>query len=246
MASNDRPVNLQEELVKYLVKKQSRRYKVPEVGVYYPSTLVQYCPRGPWNFYMMALQDKKLPDSFILHMAEGNVWHDLMEDLRIWDSTEQSCKKRVDLEDGSHIWIRGRYDAVRGDTVYDFKRTDRVPWGYKPKFEHVLQINFYMECLGKPKGVIAYIGTLNGQFGVYPFYHVLSDWHTQLLVNKAIALHTHLVYKSPPICSCRTKQHEIEWEHYVTEVLHGKTQTSTSATPRVQGGTGKHSTKGRS
>jgi hypothetical protein len=71
-----------------------------------------------------------------------------------------------------------------------------------------------MECLGKPKGVIAYIGYENGNFRIKEYYHVLIDWMTQTLVNKALTLHTHLVNDVPPVCTCKSKIHETEWLQY--------------------------------
>jgi hypothetical protein len=214
--SKYKTINLQEELTNYLRRGRMKKYKLPEIGVYYPTTLVQNCIRGQWNFYKMTIQQRKFPDGFILKTAEGNAWHEMLEDLKIWDSVEGSCSMKVPLEDGTHITIRGRYDVVRGDTVYDFKRTEWVPYR-KAKFPHLLQLNFYMECLGKPKGVIAYIGYSGGEFRIMEYYHVLTDWMTETLKNRALTLHTHLVHDVPPVCTCRRKTHEIEWEQYVRE-----------------------------
>lgn len=213
---NDYPINLQDELANHLRKKRMHGYKLPRIGVYYPTTLIQSCTRSQWNFYMMAMREGKFPDAFLLKTQEGTAWHELMEGVRIWDSVEGPARKRIKLEDGTWITIRGRYDAVRGYTVYDFKRVEWVPYR-KAKFDHILQLNFYMECLGKPKGVLAYIGYKNGEFGIHEYYHVLSDWHTQHLINRAITLHMHLVNNAPPVCSCRTKFHEIEWANYLRD-----------------------------
>lgn len=211
------PINLQEELVGMLRRKNMRSYRLPQIGVYYPTTLVQNCVRGQWNFYKMSIEGRKFPDGFVLKTSEGTVWHDMLEGLNVWDSTEGRASMRVPLEGGGYITIRGRYDAIRGDTVYDFKRTERVPWGRKPRFPHLLQLNFYMECLGKPKGVIAYIGYDGMEFRIKEYYHVLTDWMTQTLINKALTLHTHLVNDLPPNCTCRTKVHEVEWMNYLRE-----------------------------
>ncbi len=210
------PINLQDELVAYLRRKRMRNYRLPEIGVYYPTTLVQSCVRAQWNFYMMTIREKRFPDAFVLKTAEGNAWHAMMEDLHLWDATEQVARMRIKLSDGSTIQIRGRYDAVRGDTVYDFKRTEWIPYK-KAKFEHVLQLNFYMACLSKPRGVIAYIGYSNGEFKVKEYYHVLSDWYTENIINRAIALHGYLMHNEPPLCTCRNKQHESEWNQWLAE-----------------------------
>ena len=211
------PINLQEALVGYLRKKRLKSHRLPTVGVYYPTTLVQPCTRGQYNFYKQTIEQRKFPDSFVLKTSEGTVWHEMLEQIGVWDSVEGPCRMRVPLENGGYITIRGRYDAIRGDTVYDFKRTERVPWGYKPKFAHLLQLNFYMECLGKPKGVIAYIGYEGGNFRIKEYYHVLTDWMTQTLINKALTLHTHLVNDVPPVCTCRNRIHEVEWLQYERE-----------------------------
>lgn len=211
---NNAPINLQSELVNYLRKKKMHAYKLPTIGVYYPTTLVQSCVRSQWNFYMMCIQERAFPDAFILKTSEGNAWHEMLEELRIWDKTEQSARMKIKLENGETIQIRGRFDALRGDTIYDFKRTEWVPYK-KAKFDHVLQLNFYMACLGKPKGVIAYIGYSNGEFKIKEYYHVLSDWYTENLINRAIALHGYLRNGVAPVCTCRNKQHEAEWNQYV-------------------------------
>lgn len=214
------PVNLQFELVESLRRKRKvEKYHLPVIGKYHPSLLVQTCLRGQWNFYKIAIQDQRLPDDFILKTSEGLVWHDMLEALPIWDMTEQIVRMKVPLEGESrkHITIIGKYDAVRGDTVYDFKRTERVPWGYRAKYPHRLQINFYMAALGKPKGVIAYIGYEGRDFKIKEYYHVLTDWMTEQMMNKALTLHTHLVHDVPPVCTCRSKVHEIEWEQHERE-----------------------------
>lgn len=217
MNRKNAPINLQEELVDHLRRKRLRKHRLPQVGVYYPTTLVQPCTRAQWNFYKMTIEQKKFPDGFVLKTSEGTVWHEMLEELNVWDEIEGVAKMRVPLEGGSFITIRGRYDAIRGDTVYDFKRTERVPWGYKPKFNHLLQLNFYMEALGKPKGVIAYIGYDGQNFRIKEYYHVLTDWLTQTLINKALTLHGHLVNDVPPVCTCRNRIHEVEWLAYERE-----------------------------
>jgi len=74
-----------------------------------------------------------------------------------------------------------------------------------------------MEALGKPKGVIAYIGYDGQNFRIKEYYHVLTDWLTQTLINKALTLHGHLVNDVPPVCTCRSKLHEVEWLAYERE-----------------------------
>lgn len=148
------------------------------------------------------------------------MWHEMIQSLGVWDEIEKPVKMRIPLERGNgYITIRGRADAIRGDTVYDFKRTERVPWGWKPKFPHVMQLNFYMECLGKPKGVLAYIGYDGAEFKIKEFYHVLSDWHTENLINRALNLHTFLTNDVAPVCTCRSRVHEIEWHRYLAEAV---------------------------
>jgi hypothetical protein len=209
------PLNLQSALLEHLRKKRLKNHKLPQIGVYYPTTLGLGCIRGQYNFYKMSIEQHAFPDSFLLATSEGIVWHDMLENLNVWDSIEGSAKMKIPLDSGGHITIRGRYDAIRGDTVYDFKKTNRVPWGYKPKFNHLMQLNFYMECLGKPKGVIAYIGYSGRDFVIKEYHHVLTDWLTQTLINKALTLHTHLVNDVPPNCTCRNKMHEVEWLNYM-------------------------------
>jgi hypothetical protein len=213
----NRPINLQAEVIKHIGKKRMRKYKLPKIGVYYPTTLVQGCVRSQWNFYKLSIHSRRFPDGFILKTTEGNAWHDIIEQAPVWDEVEKSVSMRIPFEQGGYITIRGRADAIRGDTIYDFKRTERVPWGYKPKFPHIMQLNFYMECLGKPKGVIAYIGYDGANFRIKEYYHVLSDWHTEQLINRALTLHTYLINDVPPVCTCRSKIHEIEWENYLAE-----------------------------
>jgi hypothetical protein len=74
-----------------------------------------------------------------------------------------------------------------------------------------------MEALGKPKGVIAYIGYDGGKFRIKEYYHVLTDWMTQTFINKALILHAHLVNDVPPVCTCRNRAHEVEWLNYERE-----------------------------
>jgi len=61
----------------------------------------------------MTIEQKKFPDGFVLKTSEGTVWHEMLEELNVWDEIEGVAKMRVPLEGGGFITIRGRYDAIR-------------------------------------------------------------------------------------------------------------------------------------
>ena len=212
-------VSVKEEMIKYFETKAKRKYWLPEIGRYYPSILCQPCLKAMWNYYKMASEQKKFPPGYLLQTGEGIVTHEIIESFKFWDKVEVPVKKIVKASDG---WIKifGRADAVLGDTVYDFKRTQRIP--NKVKFQHRLQLNFYMDCLGKPKGIVCYIGyNSEGEFDVQERPIVLTDWYSAQIINRAIQLHDHLRYNDPPICSCRSRRHDIEWERYLMEKQKG-------------------------
>jgi hypothetical protein len=205
-------VSVKDEILKYFEAKAHKRYKLPEIGVYFPSVLCNSCTKSQWNYYQMAIKEGKLPQSAILQMGEGTVTHELIQSLQIWDATEIPVKMKINTGN-ENIVIRGRADGVIGDTVFEFKRTQYIP--LKIRFSDALQINFYMEALGKPKGILVYIGYKSDRtFDVVERYWTLSDWHTNHLINRAITLHTLLKNKQEAYCSCRSKTHDQQWEQY--------------------------------
>lgn len=215
-------VSVRRIVLDYFRKQTRRRYKPPQIGTYFPSVLTQSCLKGQWNYYMMSIREGQIPDGAIMRMGEGTEWHRILQSYKGWDGVEVKARMRVKVSQkaGDWITIRGRADSVKGDTVYEFKRTSWLP--HKPKFDHVLQINFYMAAIGKPKGVIVYAGNKDGDFDVVEHPVLLSDWHVEHLKNRAMNLHIFLKNKEVPICSCRSRAHDIEWERYTREKGDGR------------------------
>lgn len=216
-------ISVEEELVKFFRDRIPKTFWLPKVGTYFPSVLVRRCPKDAWNYYRITEREGQFPDSFLLHTHEGKAWHAILDKLRdpenpkrsLWSATELVGQKRVRLPNGEYITIRGRCDAVRGDTVYEFKRRSFIP--YKPAWADLFQLNFYCEVLGKPKGKLVVLGYRNNQFTVVEYDHTLTDWMTGVLLEKAQNLHNALRHNEPPMCTCRNKVHDVEWTKFVIQ-----------------------------
>jgi len=191
-----------------------------QVGVYRPSVLSWSCLRKQYNYYFYF--DKKspeeIPDDIVLLLSGGIVFHRLIQSLKLdgkryWSAVEVPCSITVEALNGSQITILGHADAICGSgieaKVYEFKHVRQIP--SKPLFEHVLQLNFYLGALQIPHGVLTYVGYVpSGGLDIKEYPHTFSHWHFEHLINRAITLHTLLVNKTPPRCSCKNRIHEIE------------------------------------
>lgn len=208
-------LSVREELLRFLRREFfEKRYRLPKIGVYHPSILCRSCLKDQWNYYKITTALGQVNDDDVLRISEGLVWHSLIEKMECWTKTEVGVRRIISLNKYETIEIHGRADAVNGDAVYEFKKTAYIP--AKPRFQHILQLNFYMECLGKPQGVLVYLGPAKyGNFDVVEYYWSLSDWHTQHLIDRAVMLHRFLKSKDIPGCSCRSKWHDVEWERFL-------------------------------
>ncbi|GIW67860.1 MAG: hypothetical protein KatS3mg096_728 [Candidatus Parcubacteria bacterium] len=186
-----------------------------QIGVYRPSVLSWSCSRKQWNYYknFHGKTSDEIPDEVILLLAGGVVFHRLIQNLtsegrRFWDRVEIECSMEVQLTSGV-ILIVGHADAIKDGRVYEFKHTRVIP--PKPKFEHLLQLNFYLKALKCLEGSLIYSGyTSEGGLGIKEFQTIISNWHVQHLINRAETLHYLLISDTPPRCSCRDHRHEIE------------------------------------
>jgi len=185
-----------------------------QIGVYRPSVLSWSCLRQQWNYYK-ELHDKtpeEIPDDVVLLLAGGIVFHRLIQQLtengkRYWDKIEVECSIEVPLPTGT-IVIVGHADAIKNGKVYEFKHVRTLP--SKPKFNHLLQLNFYLKALNTVEGYLIYAGYNEfGGLAVREFPWYLSNWHFQHLVNRAETLHYLLISDQPPRCSCRDQRHEV-------------------------------------
>jgi len=200
---------LQEQLVQYLRSKYFGKHEVPvQIGVYRPSVLSWSCLRRQYNYYkqLHGKHQEEIPDNIVLLLGGGIVFHELIESLPIWDQTEIECSLRVNVA-GGEIVIVGHADAIRGDTIYEFKHTRSLP--REPYFQHKIQLNFYLSALNRLKGVLAYTGyDSQGGLSVREFSLRYSDWLLEHLINRAQALHLFLLTDEAPRCSCQDKRHE--------------------------------------
>jgi len=184
------------------------------VGVYRPSVLAWSCARRQFHYYKLFHQrnPEDIPDDIVLLLGGGVVFHRLVQSFkengkRYWDRIEIECSLKATVA-GSNIVLTGHADAIKGDTVYEFKHTRSIPWR-KPKFDHQLQANFYMAAIEKVRGVVVYTGyNEEGGLSIREFPILFSDWHLEHLITRAQSLHTWLVHDTPPRCSCRDRRHE--------------------------------------
>jgi len=198
--------------------KNDKEHKI-RIGTYAPSILVGSCVRSQYNFYK-SLQGKKpeeIPDEVILKLAGGVVFHRILQEFkpdgkkRYWDSVEIPCEHSFEVSQGKKkefILVRGRIDATKNGTIYEFKHTYRIP--QKPKFQHLLQLHFYLGAMQKAQGVLGYIGYDEYGIVVKEFPVVFSTWHFEHILNRAETLHIFLQNSTPPRCTCRSQEHEME------------------------------------
>lgn len=208
-------ISVKEEMLKYVAKYFDRRYKIPKVGIYYPSVLSRSCLKDQFNYYYLSNLIGKIPESYLLEKLEGVLMHELIQSFKVWDDIEVAVSKRIKITSKETIIIKGRADAIKDNVVYEFKRTAYIPG--KPRFKDLVQLNFYMEALGFARGVLVYIGRRNDRMDIIEYPWTLSDWHSNFIVNKAIELHTVLIHEEVPHCSCRNKRHDIEYLQAIQE-----------------------------
>lgn len=208
---------LKQAIISHFLHKKRGKLHLPTRGIYYPSMLVQSCPLYQWLHYKVAQKTGQIPEDFILRTSDGTLWHNEIQSIKgLFDRVEVPA--RVTIKFGQrHILIRGRADGIKGTNgntiVYELKKTSSIPT--KPKFSHVLQIQFYIRALDAHGGVICYIGyDRYRNFKVTEFYVARSDWHFEMLVARAQFLHEMLTTNTPPRCSCRSKIHAHEYEVY--------------------------------
>jgi len=212
---------LKQLLADYCRKKYFGKEAQPvQIGVYRPSVLSWSCVRKQYNYYsnFAGKSPEEIPDDIILLLSGGIVFHRLIQSLRqdgkkYWDAVEVACSIEVPTPEGSTLTILGHADAIHGTgierKVYEFKHVRQIPT--KPLFEHILQLNFYLGALQIPHGVLCYVGYLpGGGLDVKEFPHTFSHWHFEHLINRAITLHTLLIHKTPPRCSCKDRIHEVQ------------------------------------
>lgn len=182
----------------------------PTVGVYWPKVLTWSCLRQQFNFFALYQGQKELPNEVILRLGDGTDFHRLVQKIagrHFWNKVEIPCQTVVEIAGGEKILIRGRADCIKGDTLYELKQTMHLP--YKPRFDHVLQANFYLGSLRMMRGMISYRGyDQSGAMDVREFPIIFSDWHFTHLINRAETLHVLLKSGQPPRCSCRNRRHE--------------------------------------
>lgn len=185
-----------------------------QIGVYYPSMLVGSCYRSQYNFYTQyqGKKNEELPDEVILKLAGGVVFHRILQNFKLdgkkyWDAIEVPCEYSFDTGKGK-ILIRGRIDAIKDNVIHEFKHTYRIP--QKAKFQHLLQLQFYLGAMQKARGQLDYIGYDEYGMVLREFPVIYSQWHFEHLLNRAVALHLYLRHKEPPKCGCRTQEHEYE------------------------------------
>lgn len=210
---------LKTPIIAHLLAKKSGHLHLPKRGIYYPSMLVQSCPMQQWLHYVISQREGKLPEDFLLRTYDGQLWHEEIQSIKgLFDKVEIPVSMRIKLSVGNYITIRGRADAIKGTNgstvVYELKKTSSIPT--KPKFAHVMQLQFYLRALNANSGIISYIGyDRYRNFRIEEFFITQSDWYFEQLVTKAQTLHVLLKDKhNPPRCSCRSKIHNHIWQEW--------------------------------
>lgn len=211
-------MEIQTLLARYCRRAYFRQNPQPvRIGEYRPSVLCWSCVRRQWNYYKQFANrpPEEIPDNIVLLLAGGIVFHRLVQNIRkddntrYWDRVEVECQERIVLPNGDSFIIKGHADAIRNGVVYEFKHTRSIPTS--PKFEHRLQINFYLKALSMVEGKLCYVGyDPDGGLSVREFPVFYSDWHFNHLVTRAQTLHYLLLSDMPPRCSCRNNIHEYQ------------------------------------
>jgi hypothetical protein len=199
-------------LLDYYNKRWGSEIRIYKSSEYHVSSLLGSCVKATWNNYMMKRKTKEHEEATKLLFLKGLIFHELLQkSSKAWDGVEVECTRKIKTSHGVTTLI-GHADAVKDDTVYEFKTCMRIP--YKPRFDHVAQVNAYATMLGKPRAIIVYAGSDGEAFNVKEFTVLPSEWHYTLLVNKLHTIHALLKTKAQPMCSCRNRQHDIEWLAY--------------------------------
>lgn len=185
-----------------------RKYKI---GEYHVSSLLGSCLKATWNHFQMKKLTKEHIDSTKLIFFKGILFHEMVQKSKAWDGVEVECVKKIKTSHGTATLL-GHADAVKDDAVFELKTCAYIP--RRPKFDHICQVNAYMHMLGKPRGVIVYAGSDGEKFDIKEYQVVQSDWHYQHMINRLMTLHAILKTAGEPICSCRNRQHDIEWLTY--------------------------------
>lgn len=128
--------------------KETKEFKV-EPNIFHASE-IGLCPR-----FIYFNKTNPLKDSFELKKMGliGNIFHEFFEQKLYKD---YMCEKNVCFESGN-IKISGRADAYNETEVIDFKTCKDIKYIFKPKQEHIEQMNIYMKLLGLAQGKIIYI-----------------------------------------------------------------------------------------
>jgi len=203
--------NLEEFLLNTFEK--SRRFRKRKVGTYHVGLLNQSCFKAMWNAYCLP-EDQAHEKQARLRMVEGIIFHEYLQQTKgLWKSTETEFSKDFKTDSGK-ITIVGTLDAVSKEgVVYEFKRSGYI--SYKPKSQWIFQIQSYMALSERPEGCIVAMGSSNGEFCIKEWPVLFNNFWFNTLLNKAITLHTLLKHKQVPVCSCRTRQHDLEWIKHV-------------------------------
>lgn len=136
-----------------VLKGISKSIRGPMEG--FSATELLDCPRSVWlkRRHSYGCKPAKLYWAF-----RGTIAHKIMEDYK---SDGDISEQRFFAELGG-FRVSGQPDLIRGDVIYDWKTTSRLP--DKPLDHHVKQLSFYRVLLAKQepaikitKGVIVYI-----------------------------------------------------------------------------------------
>ena len=197
---------LLEEMVRRFkeIKKKDRK-----IGVYYASE-IPMCLRKLYYLYKIGY---KYPlDSFLL-MESGRMMHNwLNEVFTTVNEIEIDGKKYRILTESEgeveytagEVTIRGRFDDIvkifiDDEKAYDFlleiKSVGNIAKPL-PRDRHVMQLNFYMSLLNYDIGYILYISRLDYKYRVVEVKR--SKELFDMMVERAIKLHNHIVKEIPP------------------------------------------------
>ena len=205
-------------------------------GIYWPSVLAYNCPAARWLYYHNYGNGKhQMSDELLLKLEGGNAMHRRLARTTYVDESgkrkryfkrsniELACEVDISILGGEFITIKGRADAIREicnvngklayEVIYEFKHNRTLPRSPYP--DDKMQLNFYLNALNRPFGVLAYTsyvglkGSSQTGIDIVEFTLRKNEKSYLLFLQRAKELHRQLIDNDPPFCICKTRNHEI-------------------------------------
>ena len=152
-------------------------------------------------------KEEEIDISKAIDSVRGTAIHEYLQHRLKEAKREALAEDEIELN-GVIIRVKGKADLVMGDEIVELKTVRFMP---KQAYEdHVNQLQYYMNLLGKPKGRIVYIAT-EGQKGVRDFIFERKGEYLSMLKERAIQLYYALIKDEIPRAEIGTWCKTCKW-----------------------------------